>query len=580
MTTVLPVDDYVATHWYPGFGPADSDTPWLFERLGVFAPEDAERLWALDFHGIGLVPLSWLVIEEGAVCGSQLAAETIPLPTGKGLVARIWRTNIYTSEVPVRSAWEQELRGRRAAQTLPRLVDRAPQAWAEAVEELEAFYDRLREPPAADADLADLRAYFDEAATLVRRAWQIHFETMYVLLANHLGFLGLCRELGIDPDDVARFFQGEESRIVETDRELWRLTGLVRDLGLEELFASTPADELAAALAARDDEPARRFRDELRAFLDVYGWRTEGIYDVALVPWIEDPTSPLGTIKTHLLAEEAHDFEAARAAALAERDAAIAAARDRLTVEEQQAFDAGLAACRHANFTWWNEEHNFYIDLRCHIPLRQAALAIGRRFASDPTDAFYLFPAEMRAVLRGERSWDDAAAIVPERRAYREACVADRTEAPRILGTIPEDVDDPVLKEIFGISPDYLAAIAGRAAGGGEELRGMAASAGVARGPARVLLTAEELHTIRPGEILVCEATSPNWTPAFAKIAACVCDAGGSLTHAAIVSREYRLPCVTGTGAATAAIATGDLVEVDGAAGRVTILERAALAAG
>ena len=41
MTTVLPVDDYVATHWYPGFGPADSDTPWLFERLGVFAPEDA-----------------------------------------------------------------------------------------------------------------------------------------------------------------------------------------------------------------------------------------------------------------------------------------------------------------------------------------------------------------------------------------------------------------------------------------------------------------------------------------------------------------------------------------------------------
>ena len=44
----------------------------------------------------------------------------------------------------------------------------------------------------------------------------------------------------------------------------------------------------------------------------------------------------------------------------------------------------------------------------------------------------------------------------------------------------------------------------------------------------------------------MCEATSPNWTPAFALIAGCVCDGGGSLTHAAIVSREYGIPCVVG----------------------------------
>ena len=58
------------------------------------------------------------------------------------------------------------------------------------------------------------------------------------------------------------------------------------------------------------------------------------------------------------------------------------------------------------------------------------------------------------------------------------------------------------------------------------------------RGRARVLHGADELHRIEPGEILVCEATSPNWTPAFAKIAACVCDSGGTLTHAAIVARS------------------------------------------
>ena len=75
---------------------------------------------------------------------------------------------------------------------------------------------------------------------------------------------------------------------------------------------------------------------------------------------------------------------------------------------------------------------------------------------------------------------------------------------------------------------------------------------------------ADELARINPGEILVCESTSPNWTPAFAKIAACVCDGGGMLSHAAIVGREYRVPTVTAVGLATVAIADGDEIEVDG----------------
>jgi phosphoenolpyruvate synthase/pyruvate phosphate dikinase len=110
--------------------------------------------------------------------------------------------------------------------------------------------------------------------------------------------------------------------------------------------------------------------------------------------------------------------------------------------------------------------------------------------------------------------------------------------------------------------------------GGPGELTGIAAAAGVVRGRARVLRSSRELGALAPGEVIVCEATTPSWTPAFATAAACVCDQGGSLTHAAIVSREYGIPCVTGTVRATSAIATGDVVEVDGRAGRVRVLER------
>ncbi|HET9600539.1 MAG TPA: PEP-utilizing enzyme, partial [Acidimicrobiales bacterium] len=97
---------------------------------------------------------------------------------------------------------------------------------------------------------------------------------------------------------------------------------------------------------------------------------------------------------------------------------------------------------------------------------------------------------------------------------------------------------------------------------------------GTVTGRARVMVSATDLPELEEGEILVCEATSPNWTPAFALIAGCVCDGGGSLTHAAIVSREYGIPCVVGCSVATSRVRTGDLIHVDGNRGTVTIVER------
>ena len=75
-------------------------------------------------------------------------------------------------------------------------------------------------------------------------------------------------------------------------------------------------------------------------------------------------------------------------------------------------------------------------------------------------------------------------------------------------------------------------------------------------------------------EILVCTITSPAWAPIFSKIVATVTDIGG-IAHAAIVSREYGLPAVVGTGTATSRIKTGQRLRVNGSDGRVTILDEA-----
>jgi hypothetical protein len=87
-------------------------------------------------------------------------------------------------------------------------------------------------------------------------------------------------------------------------------------------------------------------------------------------------------IKTFLQRPSDHDFGAAQRAAVTERDTAIDAARGRLTRAEQRTFDAGLRSVRVANFPQWQDDHNFYIDLRVALPLRWAALAIADRVGS------------------------------------------------------------------------------------------------------------------------------------------------------------------------------------------------------
>ena len=107
------------------------------------------------------------------------------------------------------------------------------------------------------------------------------------------------------------------------------------------------------------------------------------------------------------------------------------------------------------------------------------------------------------------------------------------------------------------------------------ELKGFASSAGAAEGPARVLKLLGDVVKLQPGEIMVAPTTNPSWAPVFTKIKAAVTDIGGLTSHAAIVSREYGLPSVTGTGVATTVIKTGDIIRVDGSTGVVTIVKRA-----
>lgn len=96
---------------------------------------------------------------------------------------------------------------------------------------------------------------------------------------------------------------------------------------------------------------------------------------------------------------------------------------------------------------------------------------------------------------------------------------------------------------------------------------GRAVGSRIAAGKARVLRSAADLHEFRPGEILVADATMPDWGTVMKGAAAVITDRGGRTCHAAIVARELGIPAVVGCGDATARLHTGDALTVACAAG-------------
>ncbi len=107
----------------------------------------------------------------------------------------------------------------------------------------------------------------------------------------------------------------------------------------------------------------------------------------------------------------------------------------------------------------------------------------------------------------------------------------------------------------------------------GDVLKGTGGSRGEAVGPARVIRGPEEVYKMPKGDILVCPYTDPEWTPLFRLAAGVVADTGASLSHAAIVAREYGIPAVLGVGYATAKLHDGDMVAVNGSTGEARKVE-------
>jgi phosphohistidine swiveling domain-containing protein len=347
---------------------------------------------------------------------------------------------------------------------------------------------------------------------------------------------------------------------------------------LQQLVAALNADPAARELLESDRDPGdilyalRTFDSEagraLGAYLDLVGYRLLDGFDISGRYALELPDALLRSIRAAVAPRE-HDQD--------ETVDRIAKVRDQIPEEHRGEFDELV---EEAVLTYRiRDERGVFSDIWASGLMRRAVIAGGKRLAAagridDPEHFVDAGIEEMCAMLSGaaEPSADEVAA----RYAWRTSHSAK--DAPPVLGDPPHPPPDPsglppAPQRVMRAAGTALDALFGSSEEEHEEelLRGIAASGGVYEGIARRVAGPEEFDRIIKGDVLVTESTTEAFNILLPLLGAIVTDAGGLLSHSAIVAREYGIPGVVGTREATERIEDGTVVRVDGDAGEVTL---------
>ncbi len=310
-----------------------------------------------------------------------------------------------------------------------------------------------------------------------------------------------------------------------------------------------------AAFRARiaEAEGAAEFTAAWEDFMRVHGHHTRGEIELANPRWSETPDYVLGLVRTYVAGAESHDPIARWREARAGRARVLAALRRSF----KSPIDRALFefAFRQAQHGVRQRENGKSLVVERVAYLRRLFLELGARFQARALidtrdDIFFLEREEVEDYAARGHTFRD---LVAQRRAEHTRDLT-LSPPPVVVG-----VYDPARHRDERARPE------------GSVLRGMPVSPGVATGRARVIAHGGN-EQVLPGEILIVPFADPGWAPYFLNAAAVVMDMGGVLSHGCIIAREYGLPAVVNVGPATAAIATGELVRVDGDAGTVTRL--------
>ena len=382
------------------------------------------------------------------------------------------------------------------------------------------------------------------------------------LHANDLGPIGdllvHAREWGMDLRTVMTLLKGDSPATIEAERHGRRIAEALRSANIDPttVVSLDTVRQAPAAAEALDD------------YLEEFGNRVVSDYDIEGLTLNEMPEAVCAIIRqggSPVTGEPAERSDL-------ERDL-------RQQATDTDLFHELLAAAREA---YGVRDDNGPLTWAWPAGLlRLAYLEAGRRLTAqgrttEPAQVFELDVEEVATLLEGGREPTSAAITKrAERREWEKTL-----DAPAVLGPPPAEPDlSPLpsgLRRLMSIIVAAVTMLDPELDRDGVPLRGLGIGNEPYRGIARVATDpAAIMAEIEPGDVLVAAWTAPSFNAVFAVAGAVVVQEGGLLCHAAVMARELEIAGVIGCAEAMTLISSGDLVEVDPVAGRVTILESA-----
>ncbi|MEA2382514.1 MAG: hypothetical protein QOH72_2485 [Solirubrobacteraceae bacterium] len=420
------------------------------------------------------------------------------------------------------------------------------------------------------ASFAELAVLLEDAIDVHDRHWKIHWMLNFAQFSATMALNAAVEQVRGRPEPglLGRLQSSVADRNWDSIEDLWKMKEEIK--GDDELRAAFDASDTASGVLAalEGSDRGRRFLAErLRPHQQSFGYKSIWSHEFAYKTWVEDPAPIVEAVRGYLATD--YDYPSNIRSVRDDLEQAGTEVMEGVDGEERAQLQAALD--RSLAMNPLTPDHHFYIDQGTNARLRLAVIAIGRKLAdagvlADAEDVVYLHYNEVRLLLADQSLLGDVQELVSDRRDEQEDAAERRP--PSWVGTATEDALAFPYASLWGFPEKFHA---GEPATTGE-VKGLAASPGVVEGTARYVTSLDQFDEVDEGDILVCRMTNPAWVVLFTKIHGLVTEAGGTMSHPAVVAREFGIPAVVGTTNAGDRIKTGDRIRVNGTTGVVEIL--------
>lgn len=297
------------------------------------------------------------------------------------------------------------------------------------------------------------------------------------------------------------------------------------------------------------------FLRALDSYLEDYGHRGLGESDIMSSRLADDPGAILAVLRAQVRSSAPRP-----AAILSRQEAARTAALNEIK------YRLGRRPLRWVMFSWWyrrlcrffalregNRHHLMYYSTAArHLLLRLGDLLVARGICEARDDIFFLTMTDRAKLLSGDsRDWK---ALIHERRRERER---------NAKVEVPDTIHDWETVSRGAVQPDRR--------NGTGPLSGIPISVGSVVGPVRLVRSLTDWGKVATGDIVVAPVIDPGMAPLLSLAGGLIVEMGGTLSHGAIIAREYGLPTVANVKGAMSRLREGQLVKVDAGAGTISL---------